>query len=127
MSHKYSSGKHAIAQCDRCNFRYLLKELKRIKIKNTLTQILVCRTCWEPSHPQLRLGDYPVWDPQAVRNPRPDVSYQQSGLDVNGFPASGSRSIQWGWRPVGYAQQFDAALVPNNLVAYSAVGQATTS
>ena len=41
--------------------------------------ILVCPTCWEPDQPQLSLGLYPVNDPQAVRNPRPDVSYVTSG------------------------------------------------
>jgi len=45
--------------------------------------------------PQLQLGMYPVNDPQAVRQPRPDTSYYEEGN--NG--AGGSRMIQWGWNP----------------------------
>ena len=82
MPSKYSSGKNAIAQCDRCNFRYKLSELKRLVIKTKNVNILVCKTCWEPDQPQLQLGMFPVSDPQAVRDPRPDSpSYYQSGLD----------------------------------------------
>ena len=73
MSNRFSSGKYAIAQCDRCNFRYDLKDLKRLIIKTKNVNILVCPECWEPDQPQLQLGMYPVEDPQAVRNPRPDA------------------------------------------------------
>ena len=100
MAHKYSSGKRSIAECDRCGQRYLLKQLKKLTIKRKMVNILVCPSCWEPDQPQLSLGLFPVFDPQAVRNPRPDVSYVQSGLAIDGFPASGSRTIQWGWAPV---------------------------
>jgi hypothetical protein len=48
-----------------------------IKTKNV--NILTCPECWEADHPQLKLGMFPVSDPQAVRNPRSDVtSYPQS-------------------------------------------------
>ena len=70
MATKYASGKNAIAQCDRCNFRYKLKELKRLVIKTKNVNILVCKTCWEPDQPQLSLGLYPVFDPQAIRDPK---------------------------------------------------------
>jgi hypothetical protein len=59
---------------------------------------------------------YPVDDPQAVRNPRPDRSYVTSGLSSDGTLSEGSRIFQWGWNPVGGSQQFTAALTPNNLV-----------
>jgi hypothetical protein len=72
MPTKYASAKNSIAQCDRCGFRYKLKELKRLVIKTKNVNILVCHECWEPDQPQLQLGMYPVNDPQAVRNPRPD-------------------------------------------------------
>jgi hypothetical protein len=58
---------------------------------------------------------YPVDDPQGVRDPRPDRSYQVSGLDVDGYSGGGSRIFQWGWAPVGGSSSFDAALTPNNL------------
>jgi hypothetical protein len=59
---------------------------------------------------------YPVDDPQAVRNPRPDRSYVTSGLSSDGTLSEGSRIFQWGWNPVGGSQQFTADLTPNNLV-----------
>jgi hypothetical protein len=128
MPNRFSSGKYAIAQCDRCNFRYKLKELKRLIIKTKNINILVCPECWEPDQPQLLLGMYPVDDPQAVRNPRPDSpSYIVGGLDVEGNPTGGSRIIQWGWNPVGGARLFDTGLTPNNLIADGQVGIVTVT
>ena len=125
MPNRFSSGKYAIAECDRCGQRYKLKELKKLVIKTETVNILVCPECWEPDQPQLSLGLYPVNDPQAVRNPRPDVSYQVSGLDVEGDPSGGSRIFQWGWAPVGGARLFDTALTPNNLVISVQIGTVT--
>ncbi len=109
-----------------------------IKTKNI--NLLVCHTCWEPDQPQLQLGMYPVYDPQALRNPRRDNSYLQAGLtgiqidpltaptddvDAFGLPSGGSRIIQWGWNPVGGARANDDALTPNNLVLGIALGTVT--
>jgi hypothetical protein len=82
------------------------------------------------------LGLYPVYDPQAVREPRPDVSYEVSGnsglrisdanttdVNANGFPEGGSRIFQWGWAPVGGAR--DGGLTPNNLAPECQVGSVT--
>jgi len=83
MSNKFASRDRPIAECDRCGFRYKLRQLKEIIIKNTPVNILVCPECWEPSHPQLKLGSFPVEDPQAIRNPRPDFTgYPQSRSQV---------------------------------------------
>jgi hypothetical protein len=73
MSVRYSSGKHTLGVCDRCAEWVKLNSMKYIVIKDNVTAIKVCKRCWEPSHPQLRVGQYPVNDPQAVRDPRPDV------------------------------------------------------
>ena len=140
MPSKYASGKYAIAQCDRCDQRYLLKELKKEVIKTKLYQIKVCPSCWDPDQPQLSLGLYPVNDPQAVREPRPDVSYLVSGdngLKINiaggtsesgfGTPEGGSRVFQWGWAPVGGASYFDSVLTPNYLIAIGQVGTVTVT
>jgi hypothetical protein len=141
MPNKYSSGKYAIAQCDRCNFRFKLKQLKRLIIKTKNVNILVCPECWEPDQPQLSLGLYPVNDPQAVRNPRPDSpSYFQAGLNglqtieqtgplktETGVPTLGSRIIQWGWAPVGGSRANDAGLTPNDLVAIGNVSSVTVT
>jgi hypothetical protein len=141
MPTKFASAKNSIAQCDRCGFRFKLKQLKTLVIKTKNVNILVCPECWEPDQPQLSLGLYPVNDPQAVRNPRPDSpSYYQSGLNglqtdettgtstsQTGVPLMGSRIIQWGWNPVGGASYFDAQLTPNDLVGTSVLGDVTIS
>ena len=138
MPNKYSSGKHAIAECDRCGQRFKLTQLRKLTIKIKLVDIKVCPSCWEPDQPQLSLGMYPVDDPQAVREPRPDVSYQVSGgsgLQINGtnnttlqgvgFPEGGSRIFQWGWNPVGGSQ--NDGLTPNNLAPEGQVGSVTVT
>lgn len=113
MPNKYASGKHAIAECDRCYQRFKLKELKTQILKTKPYNIKVCPACYDPDHPQLHLGMYPVNDPQALREPRPDASYYASGVDASGNPSSGSRMIQWGWNPVGGA----GANPPGNLLS----------
>jgi hypothetical protein len=138
MPSKYASGKYAIAECDRCGQRYKLKELRKQVLKTHLYNVKVCPSCWDPDQPQLQLGMYPVNDPQAVEEPRPDVSYEVSGTsglqialtDTNtpsgiGYPEGGSRQFQWGWNPVGGARGFDTTLTPNNLIAYDQVGTVT--
>jgi hypothetical protein len=125
MSNRYASGKYAIAECDRCGQRYKLKQLRTQTVKTRPFNIKVCPTCWDPDQPQLQLGMYPVNDPQAVREPRPDVSYQVSGVDVDGYSSGGSRIIQWGWNPVGGARANDAGLTPNNLVLGITLGTVT--
>ena len=133
MGNRFSSGKNSIAECDRCGFRYKLKELKKLTIKTKQVSIKVCKTCWEPDQPQLQLGMYPVQDPQAVREPRPDNSYQQAGytglqLTLNtdfGDPTGGSRVFQWGWAPIGGASGNDVGLTPNALAPISVVANVT--
>ncbi len=125
MSNRFSSGKNAIAQCDRCGFRYKLKELKTEVVKTKPYNVRVCSSCWDPDHPQLQLGMYPVEDPQAVRNPRPDTTYYSAGVGADGYVTGGSRVFQWGWNPVGGASSFDTVLTPNNLIAISQVGTVT--
>ena len=140
MPNRFASGKYAIAECDRCAGRYMLKELRIQTVKTRPFKIKVCRECWDPDHPQLQLGMYPVDDPQAVREPRPDVSYQvsgQSGLQILltnsvaedgfGYPEAGSRIFQWGWNPVGGASGFDTFLTPNNLVLAIEIGTVTVT
>ena len=122
MSNRFSSGKNAISQCDRCGFRFKLKELKTEVVKTKPYNVRVCPMCWDPDHPQLQLGMYPVEDPQAVRNPRPDTTYLISGVDSNGDLSGGSRIFQWGWNPVGGARGFDTFLTPNSLIVQVRLG-----
>ena len=127
MGNRFTEGKRAISECDRCGFRFKLKNLKELVNKTKNVNILVCKECWEQDHPQLLLGMYPVDDPQALRNPRPDRSYVTSGTTVNGSLSQGSRIIDWGWNPVGGARLFDVPLTPNPLVAVGSIGTVTVS
>jgi hypothetical protein len=81
---------------------------------------------------------YPVDDPQAVREPRPDVSYLQSGNsglqivntggtepDQFGYPEMGSRVFQWGWNPVGGGSNWPQT--PNDLVSGVVLGTVTVT
>ena len=125
MGNKFANGTRAIAICDRCGFQFRLSALRELIIKTKKVNIKVCSECWEEDQPQLQLGMYPVEDPQALRNPRRDNTYVQSGLLAYGEPGGGSRDIQWGWAPVGGSRGFDAALTPNNLVLNVEVGIVT--
>ena len=127
MGNRFSSGKNAVAMCDRCGQRYKLTELKKEVQKQRVFNLLVCPQCWDPDHPQLMLGTFPVDDPQAVRNPRTDTTYEVSGPNSAGNLSGGSRDIQWGWNPVGGSSSFDAALTPIDLTSIAAIGQVTTS
>jgi hypothetical protein len=127
MGNRFASGKNSIAECDRCGFRYKLTVLKKLVVKTKVYDLKVCPECWEPDQPQLLLGMYPVDDPQGVRDPRPDLSYQVSGLLADGYSGGGSRVFQWGWNPVGGSSSFDVALTPNYLVATTIVGTVTVS
>ena len=127
MGNRFSSGKHSIAECDRCGQRFKLTALKRETVKTKVREILVCSVCWDPDQPQLQLGMYPVDDPQGVRNPRPDRSYISSGLLTDGYQGQGSRNIQWGWNPVGGARFFDDTLTPNYLALGVIIGTVTVT
>ena len=125
MATPFASGKYAIAECDRCGQRYKLKQLKMEVIKTKLYQLKVCEACWDPDQPQLQLGMYPVYDPQALYQPRPDTTYVTAGWNAAGNLTGGSRDIQWGWAPVGGASSFDEYLTPNYLVGTTEVGTVT--
>ena len=72
MSIAYASNKRALGVCDRCGFTYKLKELRNLTVNRTRVGIKACPECWEPDQPQLHLGDRPIYDPQALRDPRTD-------------------------------------------------------
>lgn len=138
MGNRFASGKNSIAECDRCGFRFKLTSLKKQVLKTKIYNLKVCPSCWDPDQPQLQLGMYPVDDPQAVREPRRDLSYVQGGytglqltatpnetVDSDGTPTGGSRIFQWGWNPVGGAREYDNGLTPNYLVLNVEVGSVT--
>ena len=65
------------AICDRCGQQHKAEQLRR-----EWTGLRVCRSCWEPRHPQETLRAKP--DRQAPPWTRP----QQDGIDVS--PGSGN-------------------------------------
>tara|TARA_R110001606_G_scaffold373591_1_gene531023 strand:- start:255 stop:608 length:354 start_codon:yes stop_codon:yes gene_type:complete len=115
MGRKYASAKHTIAECDRCGFQYKLKELKNLYIKAKDTNIKVCKECWEPDHPQNMQGMYPVDDPQAVQDSRPE-----SNLDEQ-------RDFQYGWDPVGLNNPLQLEGLVDNLKSSGQVGSVTVT
>ena len=119
MGTRFASDKRAIAYCDVCGFQYKLRTLRDLIVKGKNTNIKACQECWNGDHPQLRLGEFPVDDPQAIRNPRPDRSLGEAG-DYS------SRDIQWGWSPVGGGND-PFNLTPNNLVASGLLGTVTVT
>ena len=127
MGNRFASGKYSIAECDRCGQQYKLKRLRTEIIKTKRYELKVCEECWDPDHPQLQLGMYPVDDPQGVRSPRRDTTYVTSGVNAEGNLSGGSRDIQWGWNPVGGSSGFDASLTSNYLVATTFVGTVAVS
>jgi len=134
MPNRFASGKIAISECDRCGFQFKLRELRTLVIKTKNVNLLVCRSCWEPDQPQLQLGMYPVDDPQALRNPRPDTTYLQSGTgglqigaDDTGTPGEGSRVIQWGWGPVGFNDPLGLSGLSDTLLMQAALGSVSVT
>jgi len=115
MTNRFASAAKTIAECDVCGFRYKLKELRSIVTKGKDTNIKACRECWSGDHPQNKLGEFPVNDPQAIRNPRPDFAGYGS-----------SRNIQWGWNPVGDGNNLYGLSV-NNLEMVASIGDVTVN
>ena len=111
---QFASGKNALAICDVCGFQCKLVTLKSLTFRGKPTGTKACEECWNEENPQNYLGMYPVYDPQAIRNPRPDSAELVA-----------SRDIQWGWDPVGLNDPF--GLTPDNLEGTGAVGQVTVT
>ena len=134
MGNKFAAGYKAFGFCDICGFRCDLKDMRVQVVKTKSTNIMACPACWSEDHPQLQLGMYPVEDPQALRNPRPDSSYWQSGLNGlqltssdNGTPSEGSRVIQWGWNPVGLNNTLGLFTDTDTLLMHGDVGTVTVT
>lgn len=87
-SAEFAGGKNAFGFCDRCGFRYDLGDLKAEFEDKRPNGLRVCGPCLDPDHPQLQLGRFRVYDPQTLRDPRPDRSQ------------AASQSL-FGWNPVG--------------------------
>ena len=80
----YAVGKRAIGDCDRCAFQFPLHELRKETVNQFQTNFKVCPECWDPDQPQNQLGRWPFEDPQALRDPRPDLGLAES-RSLSGF------------------------------------------
>jgi hypothetical protein len=91
MANRFANGRKSYGFCDLCGFRFDLKKLKNLVVKTKQTQIKACPQCWTPDQPQLQLGMYPISDPQAIRDPRPDTNtwYQSGTNGLQTSPTSG--------------------------------------
>lgn len=70
MSGGFASGRRALGECQRCGFRVRYTALVD---DGHIAGLRVCRTCWEPHHPQ---EDPPPIGPdrQALYRPAPEIS-----------------------------------------------------
>ena len=72
----FASQKNAYGICDRCGFRYGLKDLRK-----EWNGYKTCPECFEPKHPQLDRKTRIV-DPEAIKDPRVDTSVVPSNFTV---------------------------------------------
>ena len=96
----YASGKYAFGFCDRTGFRYPKKDLVQQIVNQRPTGLLVGKDVVDQDQPQLQLGKVRVDDPQALRNPRPDQSLEES-RQVFSFNPVGGGVTALGSRTVG--------------------------
>ena len=76
---RFANGKYAFGFCDRTGFRYKVKDLVPQVRAGRMTGLMVGKDMLDEEQPQNflgRLGDY--GDPQALRDPRPDISQDAS-------------------------------------------------
>ena len=83
----FAKGKYAFGFCDKTGFRYPLHELKEEYSNGAPTGFLVGPDVWDGDQPQNFLGRLKIFDPQSLRNPRPDRFDDSRGI--------------FGWNPVG--------------------------
>ena len=126
----YAKGSRAFGFCDRCGFRYNLKELRTETVNLSSTNLRVCPVCWDPDQPQNMLGRIPVDDPQALRDPRPLGAISGRDLpaayrwDFSTGTAQTSPTRIDGWWSVGGDISWDESRKALNLVGRSDSGNA---
>jgi hypothetical protein len=82
---KYASGRYAFRICDICGVSYPYNELQGTTIRGKRTHVLACPICWDPDHPQNFLPEAIVFDPEALRDVRPE-DYTQSRILIHWRP-----------------------------------------
>ena len=71
--------------CDRCGLRYKLSSLKFEYVMGRSTGRRVCKSCYDPSHPQLDTRNVRTDDKQSVRDSRSDIPELEASRRVFGF------------------------------------------
>jgi hypothetical protein len=89
MAKAFASSRNAISICDRCGFTYPLRELRKETRNSVLTNVKVCPECFDPDHPQYKVGKRDYSDPQALRDPRPDLNTGTGRIDRYRTASSG--------------------------------------
>lgn len=108
MALPYARGKKAFGYCDICGFRCDLDDMRKLVVKGQIVDIKTCPECWNPDHPQLHVGEQPIWDPQALQFPRPDNTIPQT------------RSF-FGWDPVSIAPYPSISITLNSVTVTTEV------
>lgn len=100
MSNAFARGKYAYGFCDRTGKRYPIRDLVKQIENQRWNGLLVGRDVVDKDQPQLQLGKVNASDPQALRNPRPDLDLKESrGLAA--FDPVGGGNTYFGSRTVG--------------------------
>src|SRR5262245_2815551 len=71
--------------CDRCGLRFKLSSLKEEYVLGKRKGNLVCRTCYDESHPQLDTRHIRTDDKQSVPNSRSDWGELAASRALYGF------------------------------------------
>src|SRR5262245_11072797 len=69
---KFAGGKYALRICDICGVRVRYDEVREMTIRGKRTHLLACLLCYDPEHPQNFLPEALVFDPEALRDARPE-------------------------------------------------------
>ena len=96
----YATGKYAHGFCDRCGFRCDLADLKNQVIDQKPSGLLVCPECMDIDHEQLQLGKFRIYDPEALRNSRPDLSLASSRAQRGQWNKGDWDAAIWGEGPL---------------------------
>jgi hypothetical protein len=80
--------------CDRCGLRYRLSDLKEEYLLGRATGMLVCRSCYDESHPQLDTRFVKTDDKQSVKNPRSDAGELAQSRALSSWNPVGHPSVQ---------------------------------
>ena len=85
----YARASKALGQCDRCGFTFKLNFLKYEIEDRKRNGMRVCNECFDEDHPQLKLGELNVSDPQSLFNARPDGGEVESTTYYSFNPVGG--------------------------------------